>query len=397
MNNTVFLVLKKELTDMFRDKRTIIMSILIPLLVFPILSLVLGNSINNSTKAVENNIKISIVDHGSSSLAAYLKEQKNVNVIPTSNAEEAVKNGKIYLAVEIGKNFDAEIKNAYSSSAVSIIYDNSSQQSSEAMSAINNLIETFSKQIVAERLKSKNIDTSILNPIKINTETSKKEGTGSLLLSMMLPLLLIMYSVTGPLPAATDLGAGEKERGTLEPLLTTQASRLSLLWGKFLAITVMGVITSISSMIGLFIAMTQSNGMFSSISEAGKASLGIQPKAIIIIGIIAVLTTTVFGALELSISIYARSFKEAQTYLSPLTILAIIPITATYMIDVKNISLVYFNIPLSNEACILKEVISGIYNPVHILLTFGWTAVYIVLCIILARYMFTREKVIFRA
>ena len=78
----------------------------------------------------------------------------------------------------------------------------------------------------------------------------------------MLPLLLIIYSIAGPMGAAVDLGAGEKERGTLEPLLTTQAGRLSLLWGKFFAITVMGHISTISSLIGLYIAMKQDNGLF---------------------------------------------------------------------------------------------------------------------------------------
>src|SRR3712207_8932641 len=85
---------------------------------------------------------------------------------------------------------------------------------------------------------------------------------GKFMLSMMLPMMLIIFAASGPIAAATDLGAGEKERGTLEPLLTTQASRMSLLWGKFLAITVMGILTTLAFLGGLIISMKMSPNMF---------------------------------------------------------------------------------------------------------------------------------------
>ncbi|MPM94383.1 ABC transporter permease protein NatB [bioreactor metagenome] len=119
-------------------------------------------------------------------------------------------------------------------------------------------------------------------------------------------------------------------------------------------------------------------------------------KTFIFIFIIAVLTTMVFGALELAISIYARSFKEAQTYITPLTIIGIVPVYATYMLDAKNIATFYFHIPLANVVCILKELIFGIYNYTHIGITLGWTVVYIIISLFIARTMFKKEQVIFR-
>ena len=145
----------------------------------------------------------------------------------------------------------------------------------------------------------------IVHKGKIVEEGTVQELKKSIIMKM-LPLLLIIYSIAGPMGAAVDLGAGEKERGTLEPLLTTQAGRLSLLWGKFFAITVMGLISTISSLIGLYIAMKQDNGLF----HGGAASLGI--KTILLIGLITLLLTMLFGALELAISIYLPDLKEAQ-------------------------------------------------------------------------------------
>lgn len=265
-----------------------------------------------------------------------------------------------------------------------------------AMKMISGYIDGYSKEIIKERLNKRNINTDILTPVNIETKTSSKENDGEskMMLSLLLPLLLVIYSITGPMAPATDLGAGEKERGTLEPLLTTQAGRLSLLWGKFLAITVMGCLTAAASIGGLMIAMDQNSSMFSSGGSGG--AVNISPITLFLIALVSILITMVFGALELSISIYARSFKEAQTYLSPLTIIAIVPVYATYMLDAKNIETYYFHIPLANCVCLLKEFIMGIYNYTHIGITFAWISVYIIAAILFARFMFSREDVIFR-
>lgn len=394
MNNIVSVVFKKEIKDMLRDKKTLITSILLPLLIFPILSFVMGKSINGVKEDVTKNLKVVVQDNSSSKIGEYLKSQNNIKIIKSENPKKDVKEGNILASIEIPKDFDESIKENKTSN-VKIFYDNSSQKSNMAMSTIKSIIDQYSKEVVAKRLKEKNIDIKILTPVNIEKQSLEKEdsGIGKIMLSMMIPLLLLLYSATGPLATATDLGAGEKERGTLEPLLTTKANRTSILTGKLMAITFMGIVTSIAAMIGLYIAMIQKNGMF---AFNGKASVGMSTEAILIIGIIAILTTMVFGALELSVSIYARSFKEAQTYLIPFTVIPMIVAYGSYMIEAKNMPIYYFNIPLFNVTCVIKEVVNGVYNYVHIGLTMGWSIVYIAAAIIIAKIMFNREEVIFR-
>jgi len=392
-NNIVMLVMKKELLDLFRDKKTILMAILIPLIMFPVLFGIMGKAMNKSEDDLKKDTKIAVTEKTESNLSKFIKSQQGIKVIDSKEPEKDIKDGKIYLYIKIPDNFDESIEKE-NIPEIEIIYDNSSQNSLSTYSIITNYIDKYSKVIVGKRLEKRGIDINILNPVKITEKTTEKEdsGMGKYMISLMLPLLIVIYSVTGPLPAATDLGAGEKERGTLEPLLTTKASRMSLLWGKFLAITVMGLITNIASIIGLIFASKQPG----SILNLGGGGYFLSITTIILIGVFALLTTMVFGAIELAISIYARSFKEASTYLSPLTIIAMVPTYATYMLDAKNISLIYFNIPLSNVVCIMKEFIGGIYNPVHIGLTLGWTIIYIIVSILFARFMFSREEVIFR-
>lgn len=393
-NSIIGTVYKKEMLDLFRDKKTIVISILIPLLIFPLLFSVMGRSMNDSKNKVENNVNITIIDKKGSNLGNFLKEQKDIKLVESKDIKEDVKEGKILLAVSIPEDFEENIEKEIPSK-ITITYDNVSQQSNIAKGIIASYVEAYSKDVVAKRLGKRNVNVNILNPIQLEEVTSVKEkdGMGKFLLSLMLPLMLVIYSVTGPIPAATDLGAGEKERGTLEPLLTTAGSRMSLLWGKFFAITTLGLLTNIAAMGGIFIAMKQKGGLFSGAMAGG---VGLEFKAILIIGLISILNTMVFGALELAISIYARSFKEASTYITPLTILVFVPTYATYMLDAKNIEMVYFNIPFANAMCVMKEVISGIYNYSHMFITFGWIIVYILFALIFARYMFNKESVIFR-
>lgn len=394
-SNVVAIVLRKELLDMFRDRKTLILSILIPLIVLPLLSFFIGKASNDNAQKVQNNIAINIADKGNSNLTKFVKSQKNIKIINSTDINNDIKNGKILVAISIPKDLDKNVTDETPSKVV-MSYDNSSENASMAVSIVKSYIDEYSKGIVSKRLAEKNINPEILSPVNIVEDTveKKESGIGKMMIVMLVPLLLIVYAITGTMAAATDLGAGEKERGTLEPLLTTKANRMSLLWGKLFSIAIMGIIISLASLVSLFIAMQQKNGMFSS---AGKADLNLSLGTLMLIMIIPILLTMVFGAIQLSLSIYAKSFKEAQTYLSPVMVVGMILAYLTMMKDAKNIEGYYFNIPIANASCLIKELLVGIHNYNHITITFGWMIVYVVAALLFARYMFSREDVVFRA
>lgn len=385
------LVFLKELKDIFRDRKTILMSLVIPLVIFPLLFYFMGSSMDRSAKQVEDNLTVTIVDSGNSSLSQYFGGVEEVKLVESSDIRADIRTGRILAAIEIPDTFDEDILAEIPTNLV-IHYDNASQSSQMAYTVLSSMIEGYSKTVVAQRLLARDISDDILTPVVIDSRTTvaEEEGFGKLMLSMLLPLMLVIFSISGPMGVAVDLGAGEKERGTLEPLLTTQAGRLSLLWGKFFAITVMGLLSTISSLIGLLISMRQSGGLFQG------SAVTLEPVTIVLIGLVTLLLTMFFGALELSISIYARSFKEAQTYISPLMLVSFIPTYATYLIDAKNIDTYFFHIPLANITCLLKEFLAGIYDLSHIAITFSWIIIYIIAAVLFARYMFSKEEVIFR-
>lgn len=393
-NKIILTVLKKELIDLFRDKKTIIMGILIPVLMIPVMYGILGKVMSSETKSATENIKIIVNDAGKSKLYDYIKNQKGIKLVDIKNIDQAVKDGKASVGIDIPADFEEKLSQG-ENVKLDVTYDNTSQQSSTSYAVVNSYIQQYSKEIVKERLQKKGIDEKILNPLEVveKTSTKESEAMGKLLLNMMLPFFLMIYSIIGPIAAATDLGAGEKERGTLEPLLSTKADRISLLWGKFLAITVMGLLTTVAFLGGFGITLLQKNSFFGSM---GSSNMTIEPKAILILCLGCLVTTMVFGALELSISIYSKSFKEAQTYSSPIIIIGMIPCFLVYMADVKNIKSIYFNIPVTNIMSVMKEALAGIYNINHLIIVLIWSAIYISLSILAAAYMFSREDVIFR-
>lgn len=391
--NIISIVFKKELKDMFRDKKTLIIGILLPLLMYPVLFGIMGKGMDSQTKDVEKEVKVVMVDKTGTDFGKYLKTKENMKFIEADNISEAVKEGDAYLAIEIPENVDKDIK-AEKPVGINISYDSTSTKSNTAMGIIDSYIKEYSQIVVAQRLKVRNIDTSILQPINLVAKDidNQKDGMGKMILGMMLPMMIIMFAASGPISSAVDLGAGEKERGTLEPLLTTQANRTSLLWGKFLAITVMGMLTSVAFIAGLVISMKKSPGMFGDVT----GGMAIGTETLILVAVFTIALTMVFGALALAISIYARSFKEAQTYLTPLNFIGFIGFTS-YMIDVKTVSLASLNIPIYNVTVVLKEATLGIFNTTHIALVLVWTCIYILASILFARYMFSREDAIFRS
>ena len=130
-------------------------------------------------------------------------------------------------------------------------------------------------------------------------------------------------------------------------------------------------------------------------SIEGKLSIPIV--AFGVIGIVSLFVLISLSSIEISISMFARSMKEANTYLGgfiiPVMILTYIP----FMMDSKNIGFLFFNIPIVNAVVVMKEAISGVFNPTHIAVVLSWHIVYVIATVFLAKFMFSKEEVVFRS
>ena len=396
MNSMSWLVFKKEMRDLFRDRKAFLGAVLLPIFILPFILYIRGGSAASNTNAVKDGLRIAIVGNQNSSLEQALEQVNGIQIINVSNPEQALKDNEIYLYLDIPNNFNSAIASKDGSANLKVYYDNTSQKSQIALSTLEEVISGFSKQTVSNRLSSLGVDNNLLNPINIEpvgVGIQNENTAHSLqLLAMLLPMFVLAYAAQGGAAAATDLAAGEKERGSLEPLLSTRASRSSILIGKLAAITLMGILSTLSGFIGVLVSMFIPNSLF-----MNTDGLALSPEAIIIIAALAILITLSFSALQLAISVFAKSFKEAQTYLGFLTFAPMIVSYGTMYLDSTGSSLLLYNIPIINAVLVMKEAIFGIFVPMHLILTFTWSIVYIILAVLLARYMFNREDALFRS
>ena len=154
--------------------------------------------------------------------------------------------------------------------------------------------------------------------IRDSAKDEEADSMSLMMLGMLIPMMIIGYSGSGIVPIATDLGAGEKERGTLEPLLSTSISRSSILIGKLIVTATFGSITSILSAVGLLLAFKF--GM----SDTMAITIDLSLQSMLLIVLLAVLYVIFISAVMLLVSTYARSLKEANTYLTPVTLIPVL-------------------------------------------------------------------------
>jgi sodium transport system permease protein len=390
MTKYMGIVLRKELIDIMRDKKTLITSFLIPILIFPIMALAMGASVGEIVKDAEKPVPVVIKGDIDSDFGSYLQTSGGLDIRDLKNPLESLDELEIYAIIDIKPEF-LEALSSGRTAKLEVLYDESSQKSSMGMSKITDIVSGFAETKRNERLKELGIDPEILEVINVDSvsvASDENSGMTMMLVTMLVPMLLSIWAATGCIAPATDIGAGEKERQTLEPLLTTNVSRTSLLLGKYIAVVISGILATFASLIGFGLAAMINPSMFATIS----LSLG----ALLTIGFAAVGLTMAFAALELAISFYARNFKEAQTYLTPITFVVLIPAYFTMYLDGKLIPSIYFHIPIINTISIIKEVLVGIFDPMHLSIVFVWTGIYVALAIGFVLSLFKKETVIFR-
>lgn len=388
--NNFWIIFKKELMDIFRDKKTLVFTILLPIIMYPAMFKIIDFTMKDTTKSIEKNITIAYKGNESSSVYTMLKNLNNITIDNTGNANEKLKKGKISLIIEAPEDFDFKVSNK-TEATVKIIYDKDSNKSSLASSLIKDTLDNYNKSIVYGRLNEEGINTDILTPFQIKEETLDNQNDNTIAFGILsvLPTILIIFMISPTIGIAADLVAGEKERNTFEALLSTSVKRMSIFWGKLMAISSVALITLIVTLASMIASMLY---IFSS---EGKLSIPIG--AFIVIGIVSLFVLIALSSIEISISMFARSMKEANTYLGgfiiPVMILTYIP----FMMDSKNIGFLFFNIPIVNAVVVMKEAIAGVFNPTHITVVLLWHIVYVIATVFLAKFMFSKEEVVFRS
>ncbi|WP_203289472.1 ABC transporter permease [Metabacillus sp. cB07] len=374
----------KEMKDCFRDSRTLILTVLLPIILMTGLTLFYERMVSDGG---ENTYTLAVEKTISQAEAELFTPLKNVELVKTGNPEEAVKEGDAQAAVILESDFNAKIEDG-KTAAITMIGDSFSQNSSTLMTLVSGVLTAYEKTVVGERLAENGTDPSLIQPLAIEQKEMSQEDPTINLVALLVPMILALAIGIGASPAASDLFAGEKEKKTMEALLMTPVSRTTLLFSKWLAISSLGAITGLITLgvVSLEVAF---------LTENLRKAVSFGSDAPIIIGI-ALLISVVYAMFMASVlmltSIIGKTVKESQSYSSPVLMIGTIPALTTTSIGINEFELHHFAIPVLNLFTILKELLFGIVEYDHILLVLGSNLAVIVIALIIGRILFLKDK-----
>ncbi|MFZ5987392.1 MAG: ABC transporter permease [Bacillota bacterium] len=398
----VRIVFTKEVKDIIRDRKTIITSIVVPMILIPLLNMLVGGSVEKLNKDINQNVTIALSQDSNTNeikdivINDIIKDFPNISLVDVDSPIDAINESRVRIVMDFEEDYASKLKEG-KPFTISLIYDKSQAKSEGSLGIVWDAIESYNKKIVTQRLTDLGISTDILTPVKIEKNNiANEEKTSGSMLSMFLPLLIVILMSAGGIAAATDLVAGEKERNTFEPLLTTKPGRSSLLVGKYLTVTLFSFITVIATMIGVFLGYIINPSSLTMGSGTEISGLNIPPLALVLLLIMSITLGMTFSGIQIALSTYAKSFKEAQTYLSFLMIGAMIPGYSTMLMQPNEIPSYMFVVPVVNAISAFKMVLGANINYTYLLLALCSSVAYVIATLGLAASLFNKEKVLFR-
>lgn len=374
----------KEMKDCFRDRRTILLTVLLPIIMMTGLTFFYEKLISDDEGATYT---LAVNQTFNSEAEALFSNYENIELIKTENPEAALEEGDALAALMLSPDFIQNVENGEEASAT-IIGNSFSQNSSNLMNLVSNALSVYEKSITSERLQAQGTDVSVIQPFSINQKEMTNEDPNINLIAMLIPLILSVAIGVGAGPAASDLFAGEKERKTMEALLMTPVNRSTLLFSKWLTIASVGAITGIITLIVVALEI----GL---LTENLKKAVSFGDNAAIIIGL-AVLISIIYAMFNASLlmltSIIGKTVKESQSYSTPVMMLAIFPTMIISGIGINELRFQHFAIPVLNLFSLLKELLFGIIDVEHLILTIASNLICMIIVFIIGRILFMKDK-----
>ena len=396
-------LLVKEIKHLFRDTKTIVQTVILPTFITPALLGAIfwyvGSIANEETKKTYDISAYSTIE---SNLITQLADSDRLHILSEESIDDvitSVTDGNTEIGLVLDESFSENL--ATNNSAKITIYSKNIDTFSQAKSLVTNIIDDFEDTERNERLLALNLTNEYVNPIIIDEEdlTTEEESAGSIF-GAILALFFVMYVMSGSTYPAVDLGAGEKERGTMETLISTNISSVDIIIGKMLSVTTSAVLTATFSMLGfaipmivifLFYADSVNEYLFSLLSAL------LNPVAFLAVFILIIPLSVFMGAFLLAISVYAKTPKEAGLLLGNVLIIFIVPCYIPLINPGLELDFVGALIPCYNLALLTNNLIAGTVDWFLYSVSFVSTIVYCCIAIYVTYIMFDDENVIFRS
>lgn len=378
--NNVIVTLKKELKLIIRDKKSLLMMAITPLFI-PIFVILMSYvyeelTVNTKEKTYEVGVNYNLSEEEKE---LSNKEIKYIKYNDKTELEKAYKNNKIiaYIIKE---------ENNYN------IYTNTqSEDGSIITTYIMGYLENYNNYLGQSYLVNNNIDINkVYNNISYNVNEIKGESIFGNQIILMAITFTIMSITLSSIYTSTDTTAGEKERGTLETILTFPIKRKDLVLGKYLAISISGLITMI---IGIILSIISLYYVKNNFSIYENVIFNINIKTIALTSIILLTYTFFISGVCITIASFTKTFKEAQSSLTPISLITCVPM----FLEILNIKITngLSFIPIINHTIMVDNILTGTINISNILITIISSIIYIILLLIFINKMYKSERILF--
>ncbi len=392
----ITVIFRKELKDSLRDRRTIFMLIVLPLLMFPVMIGLTSSLIaSHETRAQERTISVAVFTQGNADrFLDFIEAQAGFRLFQVEDQESAaelIRNDSLDAMIVFDPDFDMALRGMGTGHVVLFIKDTEETEIEQAR--LFDLLGEYTDELRAERFETLDLDVSIYNVVEVTTNNlaTPQERIADVA-GGILPYMFVIFCFMGAMYPAIDLAAGEKERGTLETLLTSPVSKLQILVGKLGVVILTGISSAAISLIGLYLGIRYISSIPAEFLDMVLSIL--KPGTIILLMTLLFPLTVFFAGVMLSLSFTAKSYKEAQSKLGPMMPVVIIPAFIGLMPGIT------FNgftaiVPILNVTLATKQIIAGQADPLLLMMVYGSLVVYAAAALLICARVFSRESAIF--
>lgn len=376
----IFTIFRKELKDTLRDRRTLMTMLVVPLVIYPVLMVVVSEvSASQQKKSQVKKVEIGYFDHGQTEELLELIEKDTTVTLKklpedllqnfdAGNAAVAdtlirgyVRDGYFDGFLWVKNDFDTLVKSGKAGGIG--LYYNTTKDDGLVRQRLNAKLEFFKEGLLERRFEAAGLDRGFAQGIDVQEQdmATVQEQIGKIV-GGILPYFFIIFTFLGSMYPAIDLAAGEKERGTIETILTTPATKLEILMGKMGVVVLTGLISAGVFLIGILVAIEFVDFLPPELLDVLYGI--IQWESVLLLLLILLPLSIFFAGFLLSLSIYSRSFKEAQSMITPLIILIILPAMLGMLPGVK-LNFVTAMVPILNVSLVTKDIVSGTLNALY--------------------------------
>ncbi|HEX6833814.1 MAG TPA: ABC transporter permease [Rudaea sp.] len=350
---TIWTVFLKEVRESLRDRRTVINTLVTGPLMAPLIFVLTINTIvTRELDRAEAPLPLPVIGAENAPNLIEALRQQRVEVKPgPADAERAVREQDADVVLRIPKKFGEDWSRG-EPAQVEVIYDESQRDTSSTVARLHGMIESYSQRVGAMRLIARGLSPVVMRPVVIAERDQSTPQSRSGIMFAMLPYFFIFGAFVGGMALAIDTTAGERERQSLEPLFANPVPRARILIGKLCATAVFAITTVLLSILAFSAA-----GHLVPTERIGM-NLQIGPQFILATLFVMIPLVALLSTLQTLVAAYAKSYREAQTYLS---LLMFVPIIPTLMLTISPIKaqLWMYAIPLMGQQVAITRLLRG--------------------------------------